>query len=242
MNTDLENGLPSDEQARLASTVSLIQSPSSGFFKLLLKACNNYTVWLLVLVAGLSLLLGINGMTDGLLDGVITIAVIILIVLHNYLELHLLQKQKPSEMHRKVIAKREGQEKEVSSSDVLIGEIVSLERDRLVPADGLFFNSGESLNLELDDGSTIDANKPLLFYGAKVTGGFGGMLVTSVGTDTTLGQLMTQVTQAPVMNPLPAELDKVNTVLQIAGLLIPILILFVLFLCVKLGDEDVCWS
>jgi Ca2+-transporting ATPase len=238
LDTDLENGLPCDEEhlhcQRQASTFSLTPTPTPGFFKRILKACNDCTVWLLFLAAGLSIFFGINGMTDGLLYGFITISVIIVIVVQN-----MSGKQQPSEMARKVIVKRGGHEKEVSSSDVLVGDIVSLERDCLVPADGLFVKSGESLRLELDDGSTIDANKPFMFYGAKVTGGSGGMLVTSVGTDTTLGQLMTQVTRPPGMTPLPAELDKVNNILHVVGLLIPILILFVLFLRLKLGDEDV---
>lgn len=237
--TDLENGLPSDEQA---STVSLTQSPEPGFFTRLLKACNDYTVWLLVLAAGLSIFFGFKGMADGFLYGVITIDVIIVIVVQNYLEFHLSQnmsgKQNPSEMPRKfVVIKRGGHEKEVSSSDILVegDHIVPLGREPPV----LQRCKGESLELELDHCSTIDANKPFLFYGAKVTGGSGGMLVTSVGTDTTLGQLMSQVTRAPGMTPLPAELDKVNTVLHIIGLLFPILILLVLFLRLKLGDEDV---
>ena len=238
LGTDLENGLPCDEEhlrfQRQASTFSLTPTPTPGFFKRILKACNDCTVWLLFLAAGLSIFFGINGMTDGLLYGFITISVIIVIVVQN-----MSGKQQPSEMPRKVIVKRGGHEKEVSSSDVLVGDIVSLERDCLVPADGLFVKSGESLRLELDDGSTIDANKPFMLYGAKVTGGSGGMLVTSVGTDTTLGQLMTQVTRPPGMTPLPAELDKVNNILHVVGLLIPILILAVLFLRLKLGDEDV---
>jgi len=240
LGTNLENGLPSDEQA---STVSLTQSPEPGFFSRLLKASNDYTVWLLVLAAGLSLFFGFNGMTDGFLYGVITIAVIIVIVVQNYLELHLSQnmsgKQNPSEMPRKfVVIKRGGHEKEVSSSDILVegDHIVPLEREPPVQR-----CKGESLEelLELDHCSTSDANKPFLSYGANVTGGSGGMLVTSEGTDTTLGQLMSQVTRAPGMTPLPAELDKVNAVLHIIGLLIPILILLVLFLRLKLGDEDV---
>jgi magnesium-transporting ATPase (P-type) len=230
LGTDLENGLSS---GLLASTVSLTQSPAPCFFTRLLKACNDYTVWLLLLAAGLSFFFGINGMTDGLLYGVITVTVIFAIVVQN-----MSGKQKPSEMPKKVLVKRGGHEKEVSISDVLVGDIVPLERERLVPADGLFFKSGESLRLELDDGSTVDANKPFLYCGAKVTGGSGGMLVTSVGTDTTLGQLMSQVTRAPGMTPI-LILDKVNNVLHIIGLLIPVLILVVLFLRLKLGDEDV---
>ncbi|XP_059437056.1 calcium-transporting ATPase 12, plasma membrane-type-like [Corylus avellana] len=234
LDTDLENGLDEEHLycRRQASTLSLTLAPTPGFFIRILKACNDCTVGLLFLAAGLSIFFGINGMTDGLLYGFITISVIIVIVVQK-----MSGKQQPPEMPRRVvIVKRGGHEKEVSSSDVLVGDIVPLERGRLVPADGLFFTFGESLKLELDDGSTIDANKPFLFYGAKVTG---GMLVTSVGTDTTFGQLMTQVTQTPGMTPLPAELDKVNNILHVVGLLIPILILFVLFLRLKLGDEDV---
>lgn len=118
----------------------------------------------------------------------------------------------------------------VSPSDVVPGDIVCLKFESLVPADGLFVSTGESLVLEdgLELSITVDENNPFLVYGARVVRGNGRMLVTCVGMKTTLGELMEQVRCTPNQDKLPVQLDKLSTRLQNIGLLISILMTLVL--------------
>jgi magnesium-transporting ATPase (P-type) len=250
LDTDLENGIRGDEQdmrsRRIASTLSTAQAPKQGFFQLLVTSCNSYIIVLLSVSAVLSLGFGIKeeGWRTGWEEGVLIIVAIIILVLDPWLRDFWLEhsqktspKQKPLEL---VQVFRGGCPQKVSIGDVLVGDIVCLEGGTQIPADGLFISGEQLLKLNYDGlESTIDDRNPFLFYGAKVIEGTGRMLVTSVGMDTTWGQLMKQVTQA--LNdkaPLPAKLDRVSTGLQIIGLSISILILIVSFLRFELGKED----
>jgi magnesium-transporting ATPase (P-type) len=239
-NTDLEKGIPSgrhDEQDQCSRPKALAEAPTRGFFKLILKTCNDWVILLLFVYAVLLLGFGIiMKPPNGWYEGVITILLIIMfVVIHSFRELWLersrkmSRKQKPLEMQqREVDVVRGGCPQKVSISDVLLNDIVCLKKGSLVPADGLF-QSGELL--QVDDGlesCSIDENNQSLFHGQKVTNGTGRMLVTSVGMDTELGNLLSRVTHDS-LNKTQAQLDKLNTGAQIAGLLLSVLNLLVLF-------------
>jgi magnesium-transporting ATPase (P-type) len=250
LNTDLENGIRGDEQdlrsRRLTSTLSTTQAPKQGLLQILVTSCNSYILVLLFVSAVLSIGFGIKeeGRRSGWEEGVVIIVAIIILVLAPSLRdfwVQHSQKTSPSKQEplESIDVFRGGCLQKVSIGDVLVGDIVCLERETLIPADGLFI-SGELLKLNYDGvESTIDDMSPFLFYGAKVVDGTGRMLVTSVGMDTTWGQWMNRVTdQAPNKAPLPATLDRVNIGSTIVGLSISILILVVSFLHFQLGKED----
>ncbi|KAG6641888.1 hypothetical protein CIPAW_09G104900 [Carya illinoinensis] len=241
LNTDLENGILGDE------------TPAHyGSFQFNLKYWNRYIIFLLSLSAVLSLGFGImeEGPMTGWYEGVIIIfAILILEVapsVRNFcLELSwkILEKQKPLEMPPlEVNVFRRGYIQKISICKVLLGDIVCLHREYLVPANGLFI-SGESLKLDGELQTIINEENPFMLCGAKVIDGSGRMLVTSVGMDTTWGgdHLMHFISDhaRPFKTTLPAELEKVSSCIQITGLLIYILLLVVLFLRFKLGGDDV---
>ena len=240
LDTDLETGIRCSRHR--ASTLSTAQTPERGFFKFLLKYCSNSIIFLLFVSAVLSLGFGIGeeGLRTGWYEGVIIIIAIVILVAAPSLRDFWLEhswkmsgKQKPLEVDVLIM----GHPQKVHMGDVLVGDIVCLERETLIPADGLFI-SGDQL-LKLNDGleSTIDDRNPFLFYGAKVVDGSGRMLVTSVVMDSTGGQLMGRVIHPRHKTSLPAELDRVSIRTQITGLSISILILVVLFLRFKFKKE-----
>ncbi|KAL0012129.1 hypothetical protein SO802_007237 [Lithocarpus litseifolius] len=250
LGADLEmRHILADVRSRcIACTPSTTQTSALGFLQFLPESCNNYIIFLLFVCAVLSLGFGVKeeGLRTGWYEGVIIIlAIIILVVidsLRNQCQLKHSQrmsgKHKPFELQRMMVdVIRGGCLQQVVIGDVLIGDLVRLERDHIVPADGLFI--GESLKLDDDLESTINEDNPFLFYGAKVINGKGCMLVASVGMNTRLGDLMKQVTNVPEKTPLPAQIDKVNKGTQIFGLSISILILVVLFLRFMLLKEDI---
>ncbi|KAL0012133.1 hypothetical protein SO802_007241 [Lithocarpus litseifolius] len=245
LGTDLEKGIPGLKQDPCTqridivnSSPSLTQAPARGCFKSLLKTCNDWIVFLLCVYAVLLLGFGIVMKSpNDWHEGVITILFItVLVVIHSLRELWLKRsrqmsrRQNTSEMHQvEVEVIRGGSSQKVFISDVLLGDIVCLEWGSLVPADGLLV-SGEYIKLDDDLDSIINNENPFLFYGPKVMDGKGRMLVTSVGMNTTLGDLLNQVTYGALnKTPLPVQLDKLNTGIQITGLLLSILNLVVLF-------------
>ncbi|CAB4306018.1 unnamed protein product [Prunus armeniaca] len=241
LNTDLKNGIPGDQEdhRRMVNASSTTQAPAPSFFKLLLQSCNNYTVVLLFVAGLLSIGFGIKaeGLRTGWYEGAIRMFAILIHVIAPSIRDFWLEN---SHNHNAVIQTAGMSKMELRPSEGVVRVnflYLMLCQGSVVPADGLFV-SGEFL--VLDDGmeTTIDDNKPFMFYGAKVVSGNGRMLVTSVGTDMALGELMNRVAHTPNRAQLPAQLDKMNTRTQIAGLSISILLLVVLFLRFLFEKKD----
>uniref|UniRef100_A0A2N9IIL7 Uncharacterized protein n=1 Tax=Fagus sylvatica TaxID=28930 RepID=A0A2N9IIL7_FAGSY len=250
LGTDLEKGITSFWLK--PKTLPTTQTTALGFFQFLRKSCNNYTILLLLVSAVLSLGFGIKeeGLRTGWYEGVIIILAIVVLVFSDSIREYRLKhshkmsgRQRPLGIQKMVRVIREGDLKEVLIYDVLLGDIVFLDKDYFVPADGLFISGGggggEFLKVDNDLESIINEENPFLFYGAQVIDGNGFMLVASVGMDTKWGDLMKQVIDAPDKTSLPAQLDKVNTGTQITGLIISIIILIVLFLRFMLRNKHV---
>ncbi|KAJ6300883.1 hypothetical protein OIU76_021646 [Salix suchowensis] len=89
---------------------------------------------------------------------------------------------------------RAGIQLKITAIDLVIGDIVSLERGCPVPGDGLFV-SGEHLKLDGSSHFVVDEQNPFLFYGAKVIEGEGNMLVTSMGLNTALGEMISKASK-----------------------------------------------
>ncbi|KAL3568773.1 hypothetical protein D5086_028663 [Populus alba] len=213
LKTDLEKGITGEiEDLKQSRANAVYETPvpaARNFFELLMKSSNRHTIFLLIVSAALSLGFGIKeeGPRTGWHEGVlISLAIIILVI---------------------VPAVRD-------FLDLVIGDIVSLERGCPIPGDGLFVSGND---LKLDDSFQSDVNEqnPFLFYGSKVIEGQGNMLVTSMGLNTKLGEMISEASKS---RRLPAQLDKVSKHTEIAGLATSILILVVLFLRFKAGKKN----
>ncbi|XP_062014562.1 calcium-transporting ATPase 12, plasma membrane-type-like [Rosa rugosa] len=236
LSTDLHSGIPGDEQDlhdRCSAVVSTTQAPTPSFFKLLRQSCFDWTVFLLFVCVILSTVFGIQqeGPSNGWLEGVVGMFAIIILVVVPTMRKYFSMPHPRNTSQMKTKVRRGGNLLHISPSDVVPGDIVCLELGSLVPADGLFVSTGESLVLE--DGMkfpTVDDSNPFLVYGARVVNGNGRMLVTCVGMKTTLGELMGQVRCTPNQDQLPAQLDNLSTRLQNVGLLITIFMTVVLII------------
>ncbi|KAL5575862.1 hypothetical protein UlMin_017561 [Ulmus minor] len=257
LNTDLDGGIPDDEQdllcrcraTALSKPQSITEAPAPGFFGSLLGYCNSCTILLLSLAAVLSIGFGIKeeGLKTGWYEGVVIVIAIVILVaapairglwLKHSKKLFAKKKQRmENSRHMVVNVLRAKTQKQISIPEVVLGDIVCLERGSFVHVDGLFI-SGEFLVVHDGLEATVDEKAPFLFHGSKVTNGNGYMLVTSIGMDTELGELMSKAVHSPRRTSLPTQLDKLRMFQQIAGLLISILILIVLFLRFMLQGED----
>ncbi|KAL6201779.1 hypothetical protein ACLB2K_025491 [Fragaria x ananassa] len=237
LGTDLHNGIPGDGQNlhdQHSAGVSTTQAPTPSFFKLLLRSCFNWTFLLLLVSIFLLTVFGIQqeGPTSGWLEGAVgAFAIIMFVVVSTMRKCFLVPHSRNTARQVEVKVRRGGNLLHVSPSDVVPGDIVCLELGSIVPAEGLYVMTGESLLLEDGiDFSTVDDSNPFLVYGARVVNGNGRMLVTCVGMGTALGELMGQVRCAPNQDQLLAQLDKLSTRLQNVGHLITILTTLVLFI------------
>ena len=128
---------------------------------------------------------------------------------------------------------RDGTLLEVAATELVPGDIVSLEAGDLVPADGRILRSstietqeaaltGESAPIPKDAGALTGSEVPLgdrvnmVFQNTSVTRGTATMAVTETGMNTEMGQIASMLTAVPpTRSPLQRELDSLTKVLGI---------------------------
>ncbi|XP_060671409.1 calcium-transporting ATPase 12, plasma membrane-type-like [Ziziphus jujuba] len=96
----------------------------------------------------------------------------------------------------KIEVLRSARRRKISTSEIVVGDVVCLKMGDKVPADGLFL---KGQNLQVEDGESADAvqvneQNPFLFSGSQVVDGYGGcqMMVTTVGMKKKWCEIMSQ--------------------------------------------------
>ena len=143
-----------------------------------------------------------------------------------------------------VRVRRDGQVQEISSRDLVPGDVVLLETGNVVPADGRVLESvnlraqeaaltGESEAVEKDGSIVFEAEKPLaerrnmVYAGTIVTYGRGEVVVTATGMATELGKIAGLIQSVEKeKTPLQKRLDRLGKGLAIAaGVLVAVVFL-----------------
>ncbi|XP_054822361.1 putative calcium-transporting ATPase 13, plasma membrane-type [Prosopis cineraria] len=215
--------------------------PARGFFHFVIEGFKDPTILILLACAALSLGFGIkeNGIKEGWYDGgSIFVAVFLVIAvssISNFRQNRQFDKLSQVSNNIQVDVLRSGRRQQVSIYDIVVGDVVLLKIGDQVPADGLFL---EGHSLKVDESSMtgesdlveINGDKnPFLFSGTKVADGFAKMLVTSVGTNTTWGQMMSTISRDNnEETPLQARLNKLTSAIGKVGLAVAFLVLVVL--------------
>lgn len=217
--------------------------PKKSFLSFVIEAFKDTTIIILFVCAVLSLGFGIkqHGLKEGWYDGGSIIIAIILVVsvsaVSNFKQSRQFDKLSKESSNVQVEALRDGRRQHVSIFDVVVGDIIFLKIGDQVPADGLLLDghslkvdessmTGESDHVDIDE-----ANNPFLISGTKVTDGYGRMVVTSVGMNTSWGQLMSSVSRdLDEETPLQRRLNKLTSFIGKVGLLVAVLVLIVLLI------------
>jgi Ca2+-transporting ATPase len=138
---------------------------------------------------------------------------------------------------------RNGEEKQIDSKKVAIGDVLILEAGDRIPADGRIFElndfqvneaslTGESLPIDkelgtLDKGTNLADRKNMVYMGTVVTRGRARVIVTGTGTKTHLGEIASLVKETEKeKTPLQLKLSKFSKIIGVAVLLAS-LILFI---------------
>ncbi|KAJ8760719.1 hypothetical protein K2173_017794 [Erythroxylum novogranatense] len=217
--------------------------PSKGYFTFVLEAFKDPTIIILAVCAVLSITFGVkqHGPRDGWYDGgSICIAVFLVVVISavsNFKQSKQFQKLSNECNNIKVQVVRGGRHFPVSIFDIVVGNVVSLKIGDQIPADALFL---EGYSLKVDESSVtgesdhlgVNANRnPFLLSGTKVTDGFGTMLVTSVGTNTAWGEMMSYIIHdLKEQTPLQSRVDKLSSWIGKIGMTVEVLVLAVMMI------------
>ncbi|GMN32441.1 hypothetical protein TIFTF001_048180, partial [Ficus carica] len=256
LHTDAEHGIHSGDEGianrhEAFGSNTYRKPPTKSFFYFVWQAFKDLTIIILMFCAALSLGFGmkVHGAKEGWIDGLsIFIAVFLVIgvsAVSNYRQNRQFDKLSKVSNDIQIDVIRDGRRQPISIFKIVVGDVVCLKIGDQVPADGLFL---EGHSLQIDESSMtgesdhVEVNgsqNPFLFSGTKVVDGYGCMLVTSVGMNTTWGQMMSQISRdSDEQTPLQARLDKLTSSIGKIGLTVAFLVLVVLFVRYFTGNTQ----
>lgn len=248
LKTDIEKGLKGDfddilrrKEAFGENTYS--KPPTKSFCDFIWEALKDPTILILSVCAGLSLGFGMkeDGPKEGWYDGGSIFLAVFLVIsvsaISNFRQNRQFDKLSKVSQNIQVEVVRSGRRQQVSVFEIVVGDVVCLNIGDQVPADGLFLN-GHSLQVdessmtgESDHVEVNQCQNPFLYSGTKVADGYGKMLVTSVGMNTTWGQLMSTISRdSNEQTPLQVRLNKLTSAIGKVGLTVATLVLVVLLI------------
>ncbi|XP_048140514.1 putative calcium-transporting ATPase 13, plasma membrane-type [Rhodamnia argentea] len=225
--------------------------PAKGFFHFMFEAFKDLMIMIHLVCAGLSLGFGIkeNGVKEGWYDGgsifVAVFLVITVSAVSNYCRNRQFEKLSRVSSNILIDVIRKGHRQRVSMFEILVGDVVCLKIGDQVPADGLFVD-GHSLQVDessiTGESDHVEVNRnenPFLFSGTKVADGYAQMLVTSVGMNTTWGEMMSTISRDDSeQTPLQARLNKLTSSIGKVGLAVAFLVLVVLLIRYFTGNTQ----
>ncbi|KAL5566303.1 hypothetical protein UlMin_029467 [Ulmus minor] len=217
---------------------------AKGFLSFVFDAFKDTNILTFLACAVLSLGFGIkrHGWEDGWFDGGSTIISIFVVVVvsavSNFKQSRQIEKLSNESSDIRVEVVRDGRRPAVSIFEIVVGDVVCLKVGDQIPADGLFL---EGHSVKVDESSMtgesdhveIGSGNPFLLSGTKVTDGFGSMLVTSVGMNTSWGEMMSSISrdldeETPLQ--VQARLNKLTSDIGKVGQLVVALVLWVLMI------------
>ncbi len=206
------------------------EKPKS-IFKVFLEQFADLLVIILIVAAAISMFTG-NIDSSIVIFVVITMNAILGTAQHIKAQKSLDSLKAMSAPNARVI--RNGEQKEIPSAEVVVGDILLIEAGNVVAADGRVLEAaslqvnesaltGESLNV-MKSSEKIDSEElPLgdrvnmLYSGSTVSNGRGEVVVTAVGMNTEIGKIASLMQNAKKKKtPLQASLDKFSKILSIA--------------------------
>lgn len=259
-NTDLQFGLSKEEaqdnyarRKKLYGLNILPKPPTKSWGKMFWESFQNLTLQILVGAAVVSLILTIafpptNSHGSRWLDFIDPIAIIVAVIIVAAVgaQTNYVQQQSFIEINKlknefMINVIRCGEETQISNSELLCGDILSLKNGDRVAADGLFITghtlkidnsqeTGESVAIEISE------EHPFLLSGAAVESGDGHVLVCAIGERTQSGVNMMKIQQMSndhTKSPLETKLDKVAiqiTWIGLSGAVLTFLVLLIMWL------------
>lgn len=189
----------------------------------------------------------LSGVLGDWIEAVVILAIVVLNAVLGYTQ-EFRAEQSMAALKRMSVptvkVRRDGQVLEISSRDLVPGDVVLLETGNVVPADGRVLSSanlrtqeaaltGESEAVEKDGAIVFEAPKPLaerinmVYAGTIVSYGRGEIVVTATGMSTELGKIAGLIQSVKKeKTPLQKRLDRLGRGLAIAaGVLVAVVFL-----------------
>lgn len=242
LNTDKVNGLTSEEAVTRRNKYGpnrLTGKKKKSILRLLFEQINDVLIYILLGAAVISALL--NEISDA--------AIIIIVVILNAV-IGLVQESKAEKALEslkklsfpKALVKRDGKILEISSEDVVAGDVVILEAGKYVPCDLRLIETanlkieesaltGESVpsqkyaeDISQNENTALGDQKNMAFMSTMVTYGRGSGIAVAIGMDTEMGKIAKMLDEnGKNLTPLQVKLAQLGKMLGFVVLVICIL-------------------
>lgn len=236
-----KTGLTSNESVHLLSKFGrneIIENNSNTYLELMVDTLKDPMIWFLILVGTIFLLVGEYR------DGIIIMISILPLLLMDAI-LHFRTKSSTSsligQLHSKVLVKRNEIFVSLDSRELVVGDVVKLSPDSVIPADGIWIISE---NLQIDESALTGESLPIhkkqiaeIFFdkkfkelnveeenfslaGTRLLSGEGELLVLQTGKETEYATIIESVTKiAHERTPLQNSILKLVSYLLIAAVI-----------------------
>lgn len=237
-----EQGLSKEEAVANLREYGLNQLPSKSTysaFKLVLNQFKSPLALLLIVASLISFLVGDS------LDGFLIIIIVILNVALGFWQEYKASKELEALRQLEVLESRvirDGQQIQISSYQIVPGDIVVLESGDKIPADGLLI---ESYDLQVNESSLTGESVPVtksiispdneLFFGTSVTSGRAILKVTKTGVNTKFGSIAMTLSEVKE-EPTPLEMS-LNSLSKRVGLIVGLVVITLLVIRIFQGEN-----
>lgn len=242
LNTDLKSGLSGSEATSRLEKFGpneLVERGKKSAWAMLFDQFKETMVIILIVAGLISLFLG---------EYVDAIAILVIVVLNALLGFRQEYKAEEAMEALKKMAvptvrvRRDGRVREVSSREIVPGDIVLLEAGNLVPAD---CRLAESVNLQSQEAALTGESEPVMkvsqivaesdlpladrinmvYMGTTITYGRGQGIVVATGMETELGEIAELMqTSVAEQTPLQKRLDQLGKGLALAALVLVVIV------------------
>jgi Ca2+ transporting ATPase len=257
--TDPDQGISSESvssrEEHYGSNKPLLKDPVT-FLELVLECFEDLTLKILIGAAFVSLVVETYEDPEmGWLDGVAILVAIIIVVLvtsiNNYSKEKKFQKLNEEAQERSISVLRDGEEKNISVFDLLVGDIAKVGSGDVMPVDALVL---WSMKLNADESTvtgecdpvkkgTGDKESPFLLSGSQISDGTGKILVLAVGSNTFLGKNMENINNVEeTETPLQEKLNYLAEQIGKGGMLMALLTFSVLLVYVIIDVVNNGWG
>lgn len=217
----------------------ILEDNSNSYWELIIDTLKDPMIWFLLLVGGIFLFIGEYR------DGVVILLSILPLLFMDAI-LHFRTKASTSslvgQLHSKVQVKRNGNFESIDSRELVLGDVVKLNPDSVIPADGMWVFSE---NLQIDESALTGESLPIhkkripetllnqkvsevilddecfSMAGTRLLTGHGELLVLQTGKETEYASIVESVTQV-VHERTPLQ----NSILKLVSFLLIVALVF----------------
>jgi len=249
--------------------------PQEPLWKLMIEAMKDPTLIFLTVAAFISLFIGIfvEQKPLGWLEGVAILSAVVVVVtvasVNDYQKEKQFRDLNAKKEDVQITVMRSSRTQQVSTHDLVVGDIVMLSTGDILPADGVILGRNDlAINEKMLTGETVNKKKspkyeiqgesvqsaPVLFAGTFVQEGEGRMLVLAVGENTYQGHMEQKMAEAESgRSILQKKLDNMTDLITNVSMYVSIALVVILLMrmgyafhaqkcCNEAWDHKVHWS